>query len=56
MNPEKNDPSAPQPAEEAGTARDRDAPLEIPWKRGVLFLVAAWAIYRFSWLIFKTGG
>ena len=56
MNPEKNEPPAPQPAEEAETSHDPDAPMELPWKRGALFLVVAWAIFRFSWLIFKTGG
>jgi hypothetical protein len=35
---------------------DPDAPLDIPWKGVVIFLVLAWAFFRFSWLVFKAGG
>jgi hypothetical protein len=35
---------------------DPDAPLDIPWKKVILFLVLAWAFFRFSWLIFEIAG
>jgi hypothetical protein len=35
---------------------DPDAPLDIPWKGVVIFLVVAWAFFRFSWLIFEIAG
>lgn len=35
---------------------DPDAPLDIPWGKVVIFLIIAWAIFRFSWLIVTAGG
>lgn len=37
-------------------AVDPDAPLDIPWGKVVLYLVIAWAVFRFAWLIFESGG
>ncbi|MFP4423326.1 MAG: hypothetical protein ACLFRG_22575 [Desulfococcaceae bacterium] len=37
-------------------AVDADAPLDIPWGKVVLYLVVAWAVFRFAWLIFESGG
>jgi hypothetical protein len=35
---------------------DSDAPLDIPWGKVVVYLIIAWAIFRFAWLIFEIGG
>lgn len=37
-------------------AADADAPLDIPWGKVVLYLVVAWAVFRFAWLVFESGG
>lgn len=57
--PAKDDrppPSKGGPKPEERPADDPDAPLNIPWKRVVLFLILAWAFFRFSWLIFEAAG
>ncbi len=53
-NPSGNPTKAAGPAKPAPD--DPDAPLDIPWKGVIIFLVLAWAFFRFSWLIFEIAG
>lgn len=62
--PESTDPPTaskkPAPGRPADTRDpspdDPDAPLDIPWGKVVVYLIIAWAVFRFVWLIFEVGG